>query len=97
MEGQRDEGLEPAGFVLKLAQADEMVDAVLGLLDVAVEHGGVGVQAEAVGGAVDVEPAFGRGLGAADLVADFGMEDLGPAAGQAAEAGVNELGQDLLD
>src|SRR5262249_1094440 len=31
----------------------------------------------------------------ADLVADFGMEDLRPAAGKAAEAGLLELGEDV--
>ena len=44
-----------------------------------------------MGRAVDVEPGLGRRLGPADLLADFGMEDLGPAAGQAAEAGVDQL------
>ena len=97
MERQRDEGLEPAGLVLKLAEPDQVVDPVLGAVDVAVKHGGVGVKAEPVGGPVDVEPAFGRGLGAADLLADFGMEDLGTAAGQAAEPGVDQLLEHLLD
>ena len=96
MERQRDEGLEPAGLVLELAEPDQVVDPMLGAVDVAVEHGGVGVQAEPVGRAVDVEPALGRGLGAADLLADFGMEDLGAAAGQAAEAGVDQLLEHLL-
>ena len=62
-----------------------------GVLDVAVEHRGVGSQAELVGRAVDVEPAAGVGLVLADLVADLGMEDLGPAAGQAAQAGVDHV------
>ena len=91
VECQRDEGLEAAGFILQLAQADQVVDAVVRLVDMAVEHGGVGVQAKAVGSSMDVEPAFGRGLGPADLLADFGMEDLGAAAGQAAQAGLDQL------
>ena len=53
-----------------------------GLLDVAVEHGGVGAQAEFVGLAVDAQPGVGVGLVLADLVAHLGMENLGPAAGQ---------------
>ena len=71
----------------------QVIDAVLGVFDVAVEHGGVGAQAEFVGLAVDAQPGVGVGLVLADLVADLGMKDLGPAAGQAAQAGVLELGQ----
>ena len=95
MERERDERLEAAGLVLQLAQPEQVVDAVLGLLDVAVEHGGVGAQAELVGLAVDAEPGVGVGLVLADLVADLGVEDLRAAAGQAAQAGVLELGQDV--
>ena len=89
MEGQRDERLEAAGLVLQLAQPHQMIDAMERVFDVAVEHRGVGAQPEFVGRAVDVEPAAGVGLVLADLVADLGMKDLGPAAGQAAQAGVD--------
>ena len=97
MERQRDERLEAAGFVLQLAEPDQVVDAVVRLLDVAVEHRAVRAQAELVGRAVDFEPAAGVGLVLADLVADFGMEDLGPAAGQAAEAGFDHVFEHLAD
>ena len=40
---------------------------------------------------MDVEPAAGVGLVLADLVADLGMEDLRPAAGQAAEPGLDHV------
>ena len=96
MEGQRDERLEPARLVLKLAQADQVVDPVQGLVDMAVEHGRVRVQPQPVGRAVDVEPLLGRGLGAADLLANLGMEDLGSAARQTAQPGVDQLPEDLL-
>ena len=65
-----------------------MIDAVIGVFQMAVEHGGVAAQAKFVGGAVDVEPVMGVGFVFADLVADFGMKDFRSAAGQAAEAGV---------
>ena len=95
MERQRDEGLEAARLVLQLAQPAQVVDAMLGVFDVAVEHGGVGAQAEFVGLAVDAQPGVGVGLVLADLVADLGMEDLRPAAGQAAQARLLELGQQV--
>ena len=87
---------KPAGLVLKLAQADQVIDPVQGLVDVAIEHGRVRMQPQPVGRAVDVEPLLGRGLGAADLLANLGMEDLGSAARQTAQPGVNQLPEDLL-
>ena len=84
MEGQRDERLEAARLVLKLAQPQEMVGAMKRIFDVAVEHRGVASQAELVGGAVDGEPLLRVGFVLADLVANLRMEDLGAAAGQAA-------------
>ena len=42
MECQRDEGLEAVRFVLQFAQLAEVVDTVLGLFDMAVEHRRVG-------------------------------------------------------
>src|SRR5262249_47272006 len=95
MERQRDERLKAAGLVLQFTQADQVVDAVAGFFDVAVEHGGVGAQAELVRLAVDANPRVGVGLVFADLVAYLGVEDLGAAAGQAAEAGVFKLGEDV--
>ena len=95
VEGQRDERLEAARLVLQLAQPDQVVDAVPRLLDVAVEHGRVGAQAQLVGLAVDAEPVVGVGLVLADLVAHLGVEDLRPAAGQAAQAGLLELGEQV--
>src|ERR1700678_1888159 len=74
-----------------------MVDPVLGAVNVTIEHGGVGMKAEPVGDSVDVEPAFGRGLGAADLLTDFRMKDLGPAPRQASKPRLDELFEHLLD
>ena len=84
VEGQRDERLEAARLVLKLAQPEQMVGAMKRVFDVAVEHRGVASQAERVGRAVDCEPLLRVGLVLADLVANLRMEDLGTAAGQAA-------------
>ena len=93
MKRQRDERLKAARLVLQLAQPAEVIDAVPGLLDVAVEHRGVGAQAELVRLAVDAEPLGGVGLVLADLIADFGMKNLRAAAGQTAQARVLELGE----
>ena len=62
MERQRDEGLEPAGLVLQFAEPHQVVDAVVGVFDVAVEHRGVGAQAQLVGRAVDIQPLVASAL-----------------------------------
>ena len=45
---QRDEGNEAVGFVLQLAQFQQVIDALFFGFHVAVEHGGVGAQADFV-------------------------------------------------
>lgn len=94
MERQRDEGLEAVRLVLQFAQLAEVVDAVLGLFDMAVEHRGVGAQAQLVSGAVDFEPVAAVRFVLADLGADVGMKNLRATAGHAAEARVDQLLQD---
>src|SRR5256885_1184854 len=91
MERERNESLKAAGFVMQFAETDQVVDTVVGLLDVAVEHGAVRTEAEFVGRAMDFEPAAGVGLVFADLIADFGMEDFRAAARQAAETSVDHV------
>src|SRR5690349_910375 len=72
-----------------------MVDAVSRLLDVAIEHRRVGAQAQLVGLAVNAEPGVSVGLVLTDLVPYFGMKDLRATAGQAAESGLLELGENV--
>jgi hypothetical protein len=81
VERQRDERLEAARAVLQLAQTDQVIDTVMGLLDVTVEHGGVGAQTQLVGFLMNSKPLAGVGLVLADLIAHFGVEDLGAASG----------------
>ena len=49
MKGQRNKGLEAAGFILQGAQLQQMVDAVFVVFYVAVEHGRVRLQSDLVG------------------------------------------------
>ena len=64
---QGDEAEESAGDILGLAQTHEVVNALLVRLNVAVEHGGVGMQSHAVGQVVNLDPAVGPGLAAEEL------------------------------
>ncbi len=77
-----------AGFFLKLAELDQVADALGGGFDVAVEHGGVGIDAQLVGGAMDFEPAVVADFALEDFIVDAVVEDFRAAAGQAAEAGL---------
>jgi len=74
-----------------------LVDAVVGVFQMAVEHRGVRAEPEFVGRAMDFQPTGGVGLVLANLIADLGMKDFRPAAGQAAEAGVAQFRQHFAD
>ena len=67
MERQRDERLEPAGLVLQRPRAQHVIDALLGRLDVPVEHRHVRAHAEPMRDAMDVEIALGAALVVRDL------------------------------
>ena len=74
----------------------EVIDAVLfGFAD-AEHHGGSGLHAQIVGGAVDVEPVLGGALEAGDLGADLVVENLGAAAGDRLQSGIHEAADGLF-
>ncbi len=91
MERERDEGLEASGVVLEVAQADEMVHAVLVVFDMAVKHGGVGFEAELVRHAGGFQPFVAIDFVVADDVTDAVGEDLGAAAGHGVDACILQL------
>ena len=68
-----------------------------GVLDVAVEHRALERRPSSWAVRWMSSQRRGVGLVLADLVADFGMKDLRPAAGQAAQAGVDHLLEHLAD
>src|SRR6478609_2642001 len=96
VEGERDEGEEATRLVLLVAQPQQVVDALLVGLDVAVEHGALGRDPELVRGVVDVEPLVGVLLAGRDEGAHAVGEDLSAAARHRVEAGVPQRAQDLL-
>src|SRR5687768_7599241 len=96
VEGERDEALEAARAVLLLAQTDEVVDAVLRRLDVAVEHRRVGLEARGVDFARKLQPAPAVGLVRADHRARRLAENLGPAARTRVHPRLLQTPDDLL-
>ncbi len=97
MEGQRDEGDEAAGFILQGAQLDQVIDAVRVVLNVAVEHGAIGAQAELVRGARGFDPIVAIDLVIANDASDGWREDFGAAAGQRIHAGIAQALQGFAD
>jgi hypothetical protein len=83
VESQRDERLEATCLILQLTEPNEVIDPMMGLFDVSVEHRRIGPQTEFVCLTVDAEPIFRCGFIFANLGADFGMEDLGSTSGKA--------------
>ena len=96
VERQGDERLEPAGLVLQGPRPQHVVDALVGGLDVPVEHGHVRAHAEPVRGPVDVQVAVGAAFVVANLAADALREHLGPSARQRVEPGLHQFAQHLL-
>ena len=95
LERPADEGREAAGLVLQLPQPLQVLDALGRRLDVAEHHRAGGPAAQLVPGAVDVQPLVGQHLVLRDRLAHAIDEDLRPAAGQAAHAGLLQPAQDL--
>src|SRR6266545_4524698 len=96
MERERNERQKAAGLVLLLAEAQQMIDALLVRLDVAVQHGAVRRNAEPVRGVVRLEPEVGMLLARRDQSAHPVREDLGTAAGKRTQPGVPQRAQHLL-
>ena len=97
MECERDKGLEPTGAVLEVSQSQQVVDAMVRLFDVAVQHGAVGLQANFMGGLVDLNPFVGVRFVLTDLVADFRVENLSAASWHASEANGTQVHQDFFE
>ena len=87
---------KPPVAVLLVAEAEDVVDALLVRLDVAVEHRAVRRDPEPVRRVVDVEPDLRGLLARRDEPAHAVGEDLGAAARERPEARVLQLAQHLL-
>ena len=66
MIGQRDVGEKSAGLILERAQRQQMIDAILERLDMAVQHRAVGWDAELMRFAVHGEPLVAGQLAVGD-------------------------------
>ncbi len=89
--------VKPSGFFLELADALEMIDAVLQGFAAAEHHGGGGAQAEGMRGAVDFHPVVTGAFEAGDLAADFVVENFRAAAGDGLQARVLETLNGVAD
>ena len=97
VERQRNEGHEPAGFVLQRAQARQVVHAVAVVLEVAVEHGAIGTQAQLVRRAGGFQPLVAVDLVVANDAPHPLVENLRAASGQRIHPGVAQPHQRFAD
>ena len=81
-----DKSLKASGFVLQLAQPFEVVNAMMKLFNMAVEHRSVGAHSEFVPDFMEAQPLVGVAFVGGDLLSDFRVKNLRATAGQAVYA-----------
>src|SRR5208283_1462020 len=82
VKSQWDESLEAAGFILQIAELEQVIDAVFVVFDVTVEHGRVRLQTDLVSQLRGFQPLVAIDFVIANDVPYPVSENLGPAAGQ---------------
>src|SRR6267378_2942365 len=82
MERQWDESLEAAGLILQSTQLQQVIDSILIVLDVSIEHGGIGFEADLMSQPRRVEPLVAINLVIANDVPHAVGENLGSPARQ---------------
>ena len=96
MERQRNERHESAGLVLRLAQKQHVIETLLNRLDVAIQHRGVALQPEPVGGPGDLDPRGMIDLPFEEYLVGVVRQDLRAAAGQGAQPRLLEPRQHVV-
>jgi hypothetical protein len=96
MERKRDKRLEAAGAVLKISQSQEMVDPMVRLFDVSVQHRAVGFEPDFVSRLMDLDPLVGICFVFANLASDFGVEDFRSATRHASQPGLAQIIENLF-
>src|SRR3954470_22002558 len=96
MKCEGDKSLEATGFVLDLAELQEMIDAVLIVLDMAVEHCRIGFESQLVSQTGGVQPLAAVYLVVADDGAHARSEYLRASAGHGVYSGLAHLDQRIF-
>ena len=82
MKCERNKRDEAVRFILRVAKLQQMIHALFGCFDVAVQHRGVRAQPDFVRGSRDLQPHLPAYFVIADHLADARMKNLRAAAGQ---------------
>ena len=93
LKGQGNEGFKSACEILQIPESGEVVYNIRVFFQMAKEHGGIAGESELVGLTVNRQPVVCGNLFGADLISNGAAEDLCPAAGYRAEAGVMQATQ----
>ena len=97
MESERDERLEATRFILQRSQLEQMVDAVFVILNVAIEHGRVGLQTDLVRQLRSFQPLTAVNLVIANDMPHTVGEDFSPATGERVHSGSLQLFERLAN
>ena len=80
LKSEGNEARKATGLILQFSQAPQVIDSMMGVLDMSVQHGACAVPAHLVPGSVHLRPLLGTFFAAAYLVANFRIKDLSTAA-----------------
>ena len=97
MKSKRDEHLKPTSLILQFTQSQQVVDTVVSILDMSVQHCAIGPQTDLVCGPVNFKPSMSVGFVFAELVPHLGMENLRTATGHASQTGISQILKNPLD
>ncbi len=97
VEGQGYETLKPFGLVLELPDVEQVFDLFLHRLNMAIEHGGVRLEACTVDLSRYLKPPLVVQFGPKEFLMDPLTEDLGPTPRNTGEAGTLEILQDVTE
>ena len=88
MKRKRNKRLKTLGFILEFSQSQQMVDPMVRLLDVPIEHGAIRPNAQLVGGPVNLQPVVRIGFVLAKFIPHLRVKDLRTSSGQASESSI---------
>jgi hypothetical protein len=96
MESQWNKRLKSTRLILQIPKSDQVVDTMVSLFDMAIEHCAVGLEPDLVSRLMDLDPLGRIGFVLADLVSNLGMEYFGSTTGHAPEPRVSKIAKDFL-
>jgi hypothetical protein len=86
VESERDKSLETTSFILQIPQTNQVIGAVVGILEVPVEHSCIASEPKGMSYSMNFKPFFSICFMFADFIPYFGMKDLSASTWKTSEA-----------